>query len=61
MAEVSAEAAVKVAKKNITNNTETTIQVSWSGGGFIKPSKLSRPIPKRKDYGYTSAETHHSG
>lgn len=36
-AEISAEANVNIAKKNINNNTETTIQVSWSGGGFIKP------------------------
>jgi hypothetical protein len=41
VADISAEAAVKVAKKNISNNTETTIMVSWSGGGFIKPSKHS--------------------
>ncbi|KAJ2994488.1 hypothetical protein NUW58_g1543 [Xylaria curta] len=37
VADISAEAAVKVAKKNISNNTETTIMVSWSGGGYIKP------------------------
>ncbi|RFU79495.1 hypothetical protein TARUN_2702 [Trichoderma arundinaceum] len=37
MAEVKAEAAVNIAKKNIENNTETTVQVSWSGGGYIKP------------------------
>lgn len=37
-AEISAEAAIDVAKANISNNTETTVQVSWSGGGFIKPS-----------------------
>ncbi|QKD61951.2 uncharacterized protein FOBCDRAFT_281587 [Fusarium oxysporum Fo47] len=36
-AEVSAEAAIDIAKANISNNTETTVQVSWSGGGFIKP------------------------
>ena len=31
-AEISAQANVDIAKKNISNNTETTIQVSWSGG-----------------------------
>ncbi|CAF3497209.1 unnamed protein product [Fusarium graminearum] len=31
-------AKVKVAKNNIQANTETTIQVGWSGGGSIKPS-----------------------
>lgn len=41
-AEVSAEAAIDIAKANISNNTETTVQVSWSGGGFIKPSKFMK-------------------
>jgi hypothetical protein len=36
--ELEAEAKVKVAKNNIQANTETTIQVGWSGGGSIKPS-----------------------
>jgi hypothetical protein len=36
-AELSANANVDIAKKNISNNTETTIMVSWMGGGFIKP------------------------
>ncbi|KAK6543512.1 hypothetical protein TWF694_000258 [Orbilia ellipsospora] len=36
-AEIGAEAAVNIAKQNINNHTETTIMVSWSGGGFIKP------------------------
>ncbi|KAM0490561.1 hypothetical protein ACHAP8_011466 [Fusarium lateritium] len=35
--EVEAEAKVKVAKNNIQANTDTTIQVGWSGGGSIKP------------------------
>ncbi|KAI9835476.1 MAG: hypothetical protein M1837_003785 [Sclerophora amabilis] len=35
-AEISAEANVKLAKTNINTNTETTIQVSWCGGGHIK-------------------------
>lgn len=26
-----------IAKQNLHENTETTIQVSWSGGGHIKP------------------------
>lgn len=47
VADISAEAAVKIAKKNISNNTETTIMVSWSGGGFIKPSKHSIQIQGR--------------
>ncbi|KAL1622537.1 hypothetical protein SLS56_008715 [Neofusicoccum ribis] len=34
---IEAEANVKIAKQNISNNTEMTIQVSWSGGGSIKP------------------------
>ncbi|GME51320.1 Phenylacetyl-ligase [Neofusicoccum parvum] len=34
---IEAEANVKIAKQNISNNTEMTIQVSWSGGGNIKP------------------------
>ena len=34
--ELSAEANVNIAKTNISTNTETTIQVSWSGGGHIK-------------------------
>lgn len=35
-AEVSGEANVAIAKQNISMNTETTIQVSWCGGGAIK-------------------------
>ncbi|KAM5358857.1 hypothetical protein ACJZ2D_014916 [Fusarium nematophilum] len=35
--EAGAEGAVDIAKQNLINNTETTVQVSWSGGGFIKP------------------------
>ncbi|RPA86777.1 hypothetical protein BJ508DRAFT_410962 [Ascobolus immersus RN42] len=35
--EANAEASVKLAKAHINENTETTIQVSWSGGGNIKP------------------------
>ncbi|KAJ4258214.1 hypothetical protein NW762_008362 [Fusarium torreyae] len=34
---LEAEANVRVAKSNIQANTETTIQVGWSGGGSIKP------------------------
>ncbi|EME41203.1 hypothetical protein DOTSEDRAFT_55095 [Dothistroma septosporum NZE10] len=36
-ADITAEANVNIAKANIEINTETTIQVSWSGGGHIKP------------------------
>ena len=35
--DIKAEANVNIAKTNIETNTETTIQVSWSGGGHIKP------------------------
>lgn len=35
--DIKAEANVNVAKANIETNTETIIQVSWSGGGHIKP------------------------
>ncbi|KAG9960506.1 hypothetical protein KCU61_g6435, partial [Aureobasidium melanogenum] len=35
--DVSAEANVGIARSNIETNTETTIQVSWCGGGHIKP------------------------
>ena len=34
--EVAAEGKVEIAKTNLSHNTETTIQVSWSGGGHIK-------------------------
>lgn len=34
---VEAEANVGIARENIESNTETTIQVSWCGGGHIKP------------------------
>lgn len=34
--EVTAEGRVNIAKSNINTNAETTIQVSWSGGGHIK-------------------------
>lgn len=34
---VTAEANVGIARSNIETNTETTIQVSWCGGGHIKP------------------------
>ena len=35
--DIRAEANVNIAKVNIETNTETTIQVSWSGGGHVKP------------------------
>jgi hypothetical protein len=34
--QIEAEANVGIARANIETNTETTIQVSWSGGGHIK-------------------------
>jgi len=34
---IEAQASVGIARTNIETNTETTIQVSWSGGGHIKP------------------------
>lgn len=35
--DITAEANVGIARSNIETNTETTIQVSWCGGGHIKP------------------------
>jgi hypothetical protein len=35
--DVSGDAKLGIARSNIETNTETTIQVSWSGGGHIKP------------------------
>ena len=35
--DIEAEAKVGIARSNLQTNTETTIQVSWSGGGHIKP------------------------
>ncbi|KAI1321093.1 hypothetical protein F5Y16DRAFT_417104 [Xylariaceae sp. FL0255] len=35
--QIEAEANVGIARSNIETNTETTIQVFWSGGGHIKP------------------------
>ena len=35
--DISAEANVGIARTNLEMNTETTIQVSWCGGGNIKP------------------------
>ncbi|KAH9874036.1 hypothetical protein IAQ61_004664 [Plenodomus lingam] len=35
--DVSGQANLGIARSNIQTNTETTIQVSWSGGGHIKP------------------------
>ena len=35
--DLKATANVNIAKTNIETNTETTVQVSWSGGGHIKP------------------------
>lgn len=35
--DVAGEANLGIARSNIETNTETTIQVSWSGGGHIKP------------------------
>ncbi|RAL08768.1 hypothetical protein BO97DRAFT_480426 [Aspergillus homomorphus CBS 101889] len=35
--DIKAEAEVNMARANIETNTETTIQVNWSGGGHIKP------------------------
>lgn len=34
--EITAEGRVNIAKSNINTNAETTIQVSWCGGGHIK-------------------------
>jgi len=35
--DITAEANVGIARTNLEMNTETTIQVSWCGGGHIKP------------------------
>lgn len=35
--QIEAQANVGIARSNIETNTETTIQVFWSGGGHIKP------------------------
>jgi hypothetical protein len=35
--QIEAEDNVRIARSNIEANTETTIHVSWSGGGHIKP------------------------
>ncbi|KAF2656901.1 hypothetical protein K491DRAFT_354908 [Lophiostoma macrostomum CBS 122681] len=35
--DIEAQANVGIARSNLETNTETTIQVSWSGGGHIKP------------------------
>ncbi|KAF2442344.1 hypothetical protein P171DRAFT_314280, partial [Karstenula rhodostoma CBS 690.94] len=35
--DLEAQANVGIARSNLETNTETTIQVSWSGGGHIKP------------------------
>ncbi|KAK5942982.1 hypothetical protein PMZ80_003987 [Knufia obscura] len=35
--DITAEANVGIARSNLETNTETTIQVSWCGGGHIKP------------------------
>ncbi|CAK1363810.1 hypothetical protein CB0940_04188 [Cercospora beticola] len=41
---VGATGAVHTAKKNLEMNTETTIQVSWSGGGHIKDPRQAWTI-----------------
>jgi hypothetical protein len=38
--DIKAEANVNIAKQNIETNTETAIQVSWSGGGHIMSREL---------------------
>ncbi|CAK4024480.1 Hypothetical predicted protein [Lecanosticta acicola] len=43
--DITAQANVNVAKTNIETNTETTIQVSWAGGGHIKPREQQWDIP----------------
>ncbi|KAK7229795.1 hypothetical protein V2G26_001965 [Clonostachys chloroleuca] len=36
-ADIKANASIKMSKSNFESQTETTIQVGWSGGGHIKP------------------------
>lgn len=37
-ADIKATGSVGINKSNFSSQTETTIQVGWSGGGHIKPS-----------------------
>ncbi|KAH8597449.1 hypothetical protein B0O99DRAFT_739487 [Bisporella sp. PMI_857] len=37
---IEADAKVEVAKSNLQNNTETTISVSWAGGGKLKDENV---------------------
>jgi hypothetical protein len=43
--DLEAQANVGIARSNLETNTETTIQVSWSGGGHIKPMEQQWDIP----------------
>ncbi|KAK0760790.1 hypothetical protein N5P37_005726 [Trichoderma harzianum] len=36
-ADIKAQASVDMSKSNFSSQTETTVQVGWSGGGHIKP------------------------
>ncbi|KAJ5150900.1 uncharacterized protein N7482_010152 [Penicillium canariense] len=47
--QVEGEVNVGVARSNIETNTETTIQVSWSGGGHIKPMEQKWDIQSLMD------------
>ncbi|KAM0348865.1 hypothetical protein ACHAP4_010681 [Fusarium culmorum] len=42
--DLKATAKVDIDKSNFSSQTETTIQVGWSGGGHIKPSKPLLPL-----------------
>jgi hypothetical protein len=43
--DLEAQANVGIARSNLETNTETTIQVHWSGGGHIKPMEQQWDIP----------------
>jgi hypothetical protein len=40
-AAINANADVSINKADFSSQTETTIQVGWSGGGHIKPSTFT--------------------
>lgn len=43
-ADVKGKVNADINKSNFSSQTETTIQVGWSGGGHIKPSILKSLI-----------------
>lgn len=49
-ADIKAPADVGIAKSDLLSQTETTIQVGWSGGGDIKPGKHLPSLPFSRGY-----------